>query len=205
MKLKRIFDIIFALFLLFFLSPLFVVISFLVKLTSSGEVFFKQIRVGYKQEKFVIYKFRTMYQHTKGSLVTISGDSRITPLGRILRKIKLDEIPQLFNVLVGNMSIVGPRPEVETYIKYYPELSKKIIFSVKPGITDVSSICLFDEEDILKKKNDLQDFYINSLIPLKIKMAIWYVEHQNIWLDFYLVVLTVEMILNKLFYKFKSK
>ncbi len=199
MILKRFIDIIISAILIIILLPLMAIIAILVKISSSGPILFVQTRVGYHGKPFLIHKFRTMYSSKKtGLLVTSINDARITPLGKILRAVKADELPQLFDVLIGNMSLVGPRPEVPEYVIYYPDLIKERIFLVKPGITDISSILLIDEERLLSKQIDSNKFYIEKLLPLKLEIAIWYINNRDFWVDGYLIALTIKQIACKI-------
>lgn len=195
MILKRFIDIVLSSILIIVLLPLILVIACLVKISSPGPILFVQARVGYAGELFLIHKFRTMYHsEKKGLLVTSIDDTRITSLGKILRAVKADELPQLFDVLIGNMSLVGPRPEVPEYVIYYPDIIKERIFLVKPGITDLSSIILIDEEHLLSKQVNSNKFYIEKLLPLKLEIALWYINNRDFWIDFYLIALTIKQI-----------
>lgn len=197
MLLKRIFDIIISTLGIIILSPLFIVIAMLIKLTSKGSVFFKQQRVGLNQQIFKIHKFRTMEfgSNSSGLKITIGKDKRVTPVGMLLRKLKLDELPQLIDVFIGNMSLVGPRPEVPEYVKYYPLEAKTIVFSVRPGITDWASLKMIDENKILAGKQNPEAFYINELIPIKLAYAIKYVKSRNFLQDLAILLATVVKII----------
>jgi lipopolysaccharide/colanic/teichoic acid biosynthesis glycosyltransferase len=167
---KRIFDISFSIIGIILFSPLFIIISVLIKLDSKGDIIFKQTRITINNKEFQIYKFRTMNQYTENTnQLTIGEDKRITKIGYILRKSKLDEIPQLINILLGDMSFVGPRPEVPKYVKYYTD-SQREILNVKSGLTDYASIFFSDENDILGKVNNPEEFYINEILPYKIEL-----------------------------------
>ena len=166
---KRCFDAVVSFLGLFFLSPLLLLIAVAVRLTSSGPTLFSQSRTGRLEKPFRILKFRTMRiapQHS-GPLITAAGDPRITPLGCWLRKTKLDELPQLLNVLAGNMSLVGPRPEVPLYTSRYSERQKEV-FSARPGITGPSIV--FDEEALLAGRRDPEHFYLTSVLPAKLEV-----------------------------------
>lgn len=193
---KRIFDLFFAALGLLVLSPFMFLIVLLIKLTSSGPVFFRQVRVGQYQEPFKIHKFRTMVvdAEAQGLKITVGKDSRITSVGHFLRKTKLDELPQLLDVFLGRMSLVGPRPEVPEYVATYPDEVKKIIFSVKPGITDWASIKMIDENDILAKSANPQQDYIAKILPEKLAYGVKYVKTRSLILDVYLIVLTISKI-----------
>ncbi|WP_270089297.1 sugar transferase [Sphingobacterium sp. SYP-B4668] len=195
MDTKRIFDILLASFGLIVLSPAFVVIAILILLDSNGGIFYRQIRVGKNVEDFPLFKFRTMYVHqTDLQLLTIGNhDSRITKIGYWLRKYKLDELPQLLNILKGHMSFVGPRPEVRKYVNLYNEEQIRVL-SVKPGITDWASIEFSDECELLEKSNDPEHFYIEEIIPLKITQNLKYINNHDLWIDLKIIFLTLKKI-----------
>ena len=161
--------------------PFFILVSFLIKLNSSGPLIYKQSRVGIYNIDFYVFKFRTMYVNSdKLGLLTVGGrDSRITSVGHYLRKFKLDELPQLFNVLIGEMSIVGPRPEVRKYVDLYTE-QQKMVLKIRPGITDWASIKYKDENTILEKSRDPETDYINTILPDKIKYNLIFIEKNNV-------------------------
>ena len=194
---KRPFDILCSFIGLLLLQPLFVVTAIMIKVDSQGPVFFRQGRVGRNFRRFMIYKFRTMVVDAEknGLRITSGGDSRITKVGRILRKFKIDELPQLFNVLKGDMSLVGPRPEVEEYVKLY-EKDYMEILKRRPGITDVSSIIFREEEAVLKNQVDPEGYYKKILLPEKIRLAKEYIEHSSFSYDLKLVLNTLHKILN---------
>ena len=194
---KRLFDILCSFIGLLLLQPLFVVTAIMIKVDSQGPVFFRQGRVGRNFRRFMIYKFRTMVVDAEknGLRITSGGDSRITKVGRILRKFKIDELPQLFNVLKGDMSLVGPRPEVEEYVKLY-EKDYMEILKRRPGITDVSSIIFREEEAVLKNQVDPEGYYKKILLPEKIRLAKEYIEHSSFSYDLKLVLNTLHKILN---------
>ncbi|MBS1687699.1 MAG: sugar transferase [Bacteroidetes bacterium] len=165
----RFFDIIFSFVGLIILSPVLLFLCLWVKLTSKGPVFYKQKRVGLGGKEFWLYKFRSMYVDAdKRGLLTVGKDTRITSSGYYLRKYKLDELPQLFNVLTGDMSIVGPRPEVKKYVDLYTDEQKKIL-NVRPGITDLASIKYKNENDLLHTQSDPEQYYIAHIMPEKIR------------------------------------
>lgn len=194
MLMKRLFDIGFSIFGILVSSPVMIVCGLLVKFTSSGPVLFRQIRMGRNFKPFNTLKFRTMYVESEkqgaGALVTVDGDSRITPVGRILRKTKLDEFPQLFNVLMGDMSFVGPRPEVQKFVEMFSE-DYKTLLSVRPGITGLASIEFRHEEEILAAADNPGEEYVNKVLPEKIKLGKKYVEHASVWLDIKLIIKTL--------------
>ena len=190
--LKRLFDIIFSAFGLFLLSPLFIIIALLLKLESKGPVFYKQVRVGRNSIDFKIFKFRTMFigSDKKGLLTIGDRDPRVTKIGYYLRKYKLDELPQLINVVIGNMSFVGPRPEVRKYVDRYVN-EDLVILSVKPGITDYASIIFKDEVEILKSAENPEKLYIETIMPKKIALNKKYIDNNNLIVDFKIIVKTL--------------
>lgn len=190
---KRLFDLLCGLVGLAILSPLFIVVAVVIRLDTAGPVFFRQARVGRNGVLFRIHKFRTMRveQATDARLITIGRDPRVTSAGAILRKTKLDELPQLIDVLYGSMSIVGPRPEVPKYVEFYPEAAKNIVLSVRPGITDECSLKLIDESDLLSTKQEPEKFYIEELIPLKLSYHLDYVRHRSMGRDIKIIFDTI--------------
>ena len=188
---KRLFDIVFSFFGLIVLSPILILIAIIVKSDSKGPVFYRQIRVGLKNEDFKIFKFRTMHINAdKLGLLTIGDrDPRVTNSGYFFRKFKLDEFPQLINVLIGNMSFVGPRPEVRKYVNLYSEADLEIL-TVKPGITDYASIKFRDEAEIMNKSDKPEDVYINEIMPEKIKLNKIYIKEQSFITDLKIIFLT---------------
>lgn len=196
MGVKRIFDLLVSLSGLFLLAPLFLLISIWIKIDSEGPIFFRQSRVGRFGRLFDIYKFRTMCSdaESKGRQITVRDDPRITRSGRFLRRFKLDELPQLINVIKGEMSLVGPRPEVPRYVKLYPEHLREKILSVSPGITDFASIEYINENDILSEADDPESAYIEQVMPVKLKYYEHYVSECSLWGDFKLIVATIKAI-----------
>jgi len=190
---KRLFDLLFSLIGLIVLLPVFLILAVLIKFDSRGPVFFRQERMGRFGHPFRIHKFRTMTVNTGtgGPLITASGDSRITRVGRSLRKYKLDELPQLIDVVMGNMSLVGPRPEVARYVTYYPDAAREAVLSVQPGITDFASIEFKDENDILSLSEDPEQEYIKKILPIKLAYYQKYVRERSLWLDFMLILRTI--------------
>jgi lipopolysaccharide/colanic/teichoic acid biosynthesis glycosyltransferase len=189
---KRFFDIFFSFFGLLFLLPLFIIVAVLIKVNSDGPVFFRQERIGKDFRTFRIFKFRTMSMNTKkeGSLVTVAGDKRVTKIGALLRKTKIDELPQLLNVLKGDMSLVGPRPEVKKYVDLFKAEYKKLL-TIKPGITDPASIKYSEEERVLALSQSWEDEYIKKVLPEKIRLSMTYVEDHNIVTDVKLILRTI--------------
>lgn len=191
------FDIFVSLVGIIILLPVFALIAILIKLNSPGPIIFKQLRVGKSGVYFNIYKFRTMRQVKlkNAPLITKHNDSRITSLGVSLRKYKLDEIPQLFNVLIGNMSLVGPRPEVPKYVSYYPIQTKELILSVRPGITDPASLHYKAEGDLLMNVSDPESYYIYQLLPHKLKLMSEYVVNRSFIGDIKIIFRTAKEVL----------
>ena len=188
---KRIFDVIASGLGLIVLSPLFLILAIWIKRDSKGPVFYRQVRVGYKNKDFRIFKFRSMRVGAdKGSLVTIGGhDPRVTKSGYFIRKFKFDELPQLINVFIGDMSLVGPRPEVRHYVDYWtPE--QMHVLDVRPGITDPASIKFRNENELMEKAEDPEKYYIEVIMQEKIKLYLEYVEHHSFWGDIGLIFKT---------------
>lgn len=191
MLLKRMFDILMSFIGIIILLPLMIIIGIIIKLTSKGPILFKQIRVTKNSKLFQIYKFRTMRENSEGNKqITVGNDSRITGIGKILRKTKLDEIPQLFNVIKGEMSLVGPRPEVPKYVELYNDEQKKIL-QVPAGITDYASIYFSNESELLGKADNPEKFYIEKIMPYKIELNQKYIENINIFTDIKIIILTI--------------
>lgn len=181
--LKRLFDLFISIIGLIVLMPLFIIISLFILSDFSGGIFYIQSRVGKKNRDFGLIKFRTMKKGSdKKGLLTIGNDSRITPSGRFLRKYKLDELPQLFNVFAGNMSLVGPRPEVRKYVEMYSDDQKKVL-RVKPGLTDYASIEYFDENALLGESDDPERTYIEEVMPAKLKLNEKYLANVSLQHD----------------------
>lgn len=189
---KRIFDFCASLSGLVLLSPLFLLIAILIKRDSSGPVFFRQTRVGRQGQPFRIHKFRTMATDSpaRGLQLTVGADPRITRTGYWLRKYKLDELPQLIDVLRGKMSLVGPRPEVQKYVEHYPPDVRQVVLSVRPGITDNASIEYRDENDILAKSDNPEREYIEKVMPVKLEYYRRYVEERSMPGDLAIILRT---------------
>lgn len=184
---------------LLLLLPIFAVFAVWIRFDSKGPVFFRQRRVGQYGRPFYIYKFRTMIEdaESKGNRITIGKDPRITESGRFLRKTKLDELPQLLNILKGEMSFVGPRPEVPEFVEYWPEDKRSLILSVPPGMTDYAAIEFRNENEILGESPDAMETYINKIIPVKLGMYESYVKNRSIALDVWLIIRTITSIFRK--------
>jgi len=194
---KRLFDIISSLVGLIIISPIFPVVPILIKLDSKGPVFFKQWRIGKDGKQFKIYKFRTMVQEADevGSLITAGNDQRITKIGKLLRRYEIDELPTLMNVLKGDMSIVGPRPEVPKYLHHYDRKYREIL-SVRPGITDLGTLSFRDEARYLNAQN-YEDIYEKKLLPQKLDLYLEYVHHKSFMFDLRIILRTVALILKQ--------
>ncbi len=189
---KRAIDIVFSLFGLLMLLPFLPFVAILIKLDSRGPVFYRQERVGRDFRIFVIYKFRTMMVNAdrQGALITAAGDKRVTKVGSFLRKYKIDELPQLFNVLRGDMSFVGPRPEVSEYVELFKSDYRKLL-TVRPGITDPASLKYSNEETILGMSKASQDVYRNRILPEKIRLSSNYIDSHTLMTDLKLIVMTL--------------
>ncbi|WP_238322355.1 sugar transferase [Vibrio mexicanus] len=178
---KRLFDLFFSCLGCIALFPLFVVVAIWIKLDSNGPIFYRQVRVGRHRKPFRIHKFRTMTEASDSmGRLTIGKDPRITRSGHFLRKMKIDELPQLIDVILGDMSLVGPRPEVQEFIDEYPSDIGDIVLSVRPGITDRASIEMVDENKLLADYEDPRQAYIDIILPLKQKYYVDYVNNQTL-------------------------
>lgn len=195
---KRIFDILFSVSILFLLFPILLIIGILIILESRGEMFFSQKRIGKDEQAFQILKFRTMFldAEKKGQITVGDRDPRITRVGFFLRKYKLDELPQFWNVLIGEMSIVGPRPEVPYYVNFYDK-NQRQVFKVKPGITDYASLKYFDENVLLGKSENPEQTYIQEIMPQKLALNLEYVNHHNFSKDLKIIGKTALKIFQK--------
>ncbi len=190
---KRLFDLLLSSLGLLVLAPVLLALALAVKLDSSGPVFFRQERVGRFGKTFRIHKFRTM-RHTPvatGLQITVGQDARITRVGAVLRQTKLDELPQLLDVWLGDMSLVGPRPEVPRYVAHYPEALRAKVLSVRPGITDIASIEYRDESTVLARAADPEHAYIHEVLPHKLALSASYVDQASVWLDVRLIARTL--------------
>jgi lipopolysaccharide/colanic/teichoic acid biosynthesis glycosyltransferase len=190
MALKRAMDVLLAGALIVLLLPLLLLAAVLVKLSSPGPILFRQQRVGRGEALFRVYKFRSMRVGSGGPQVTAGNDTRITPAGRRLRQWKLDELPQLFNVLRGEMSLVGPRPEVPRYLPYYTNEQRRVL-SVRPGITGVCQLAFRHEETILAAREDPESYYIHTLLPEKLELDLRYIRERTVFGDLRLLVRTL--------------
>ena len=198
MSMKRLFDIISSGCGLLVLSPILLIVAIWIKLDSEGPVFYRQVRVGRYNKDFRIFKFRSMrIGSDKGSLVTIGGrDPRVTHSGYFIRKFKIDELPQLINVFIGDMSLVGPRPEVRHYVNYWTSEQMRAL-DVRPGITDPASIRFRNENELLEKTDDPEKYYIEVIMQEKLKLYLEYVENSSFWYDIKLIFLTFGVIIRE--------
>lgn len=194
---KRLFDLSIVIPGMLLLLPFFGLISVWIKLDSRGPVFFRQIRIGHRGRPFDIWKFRTMILNAEqnGSQLTVGDDPRITRCGRYLRKYKVDELPQLLNVLLGDMSLVGPRPEVPKYVCLYTDEQRSIL-AQKPGITDPASIKYWCENELLDQSKNPERTYLEDIMPEKIRINAEYMLHANLWSDIKVVLKTIRACLN---------
>ena len=187
---KRIFDIISSFSVFVILSPVFLIVAIWIKLDSKGGIFYQQKRVGKNQVEFGLFKFRTMRPNSDQLKLTVGDrDPRVTEVGYYLRKYKLDELPQLINILRGEMSVVGPRPEVSQYVNLYNEEQLKVL-SVKPGLSDLATLEYVNESEILAKSDNPEETYINEIMPDKLKLNLEYIEKQNFLLDLRIIFKT---------------
>ena len=196
--LKRLFDIIFSSIGLILASPLMLLVGLAVKTNSPGPVFYQSERVGQHGKKFKLHKFRTMTVDAEKANIwsTAADDSRITKIGHFLRKYNLDELPQLFNVLMGQMSLVGPRPQVSWAVELYNKEEREIILSVKPGLTDLASLKFLNEAEILKGSQDPDKDYLLKIDPEKRRLNIEYVKNHSLWIDIKIIFKTIFKIIN---------
>lgn len=195
---KRIFDLVISIFGIAILLPVYLIIAILIKLYDNGPVFYKANRVGLYGKQFYMYKFRSMILNAdkSGPSSSPKSDSRVTPIGKILRKYKIDELPQLFNVISGKMSIVGPRPEEKKFTDMFSD-GEKIILSVKPGITDWASVWNANESELLEGSDDPDEFYLRHIRPEKIRLQMLYAQKHNLFVDLQIFFLTIR----KVFFK----
>lgn len=201
--LKRVFDILSSGISIFILSPLIIPVIIGLKLTGEGYIFYKQERIGYKNKPFLIWKFATMLKDSAsmpGGIMTTKNDPRITPMGGFLRKSKINELPQLFNIFFGSMSVVGPRPVMRVSFESYPNKVQKVIYNVRPGLSGIGSIIFRDEEELITnvKNNggDTWSFYKDKIYPFKGELEIWYQNNISFFLDLKLIFITVWVIFN---------
>ena len=193
---QRILDIFFSGFALLFLSPLLLPIALMLRLTGEGEIFFLQERVGKDGKPFMLYKFATMLKNSPStSTVTVKNDPRVLPVGRLLRKTKITELPQLLNILLGSMSVVGPRPQARKNFEAFPRKLQEVIIKVKPGLSGLGPIVFRGEEDILADHADTLDFYETVIAPYKGEVEAWYVNHHTSFTYLAVILITVWVVL----------
>ncbi len=191
---QRLFDILLSGLALLVLSPLLVPIAIFLRLTGEGEIFFRQSRIGFGGKPFSLYKFATMLKNSPSigtGTVTVKDDPRILPAGKILRKTKINELPQLINILNGSMSIIGPRPLTQRCFGAYPLRSQEVITKVRPGLSGIGSIVFRDEEEMMHAHEDPNQFYDHVIMPYKGQLEEWYVRNQSLYVYFMLIALTV--------------
>lgn len=200
---KRVFDILSSGISILILSPLIIPVIIGLKLTGEGYIFYKQERFGYKNKPFLIWKFATMLKDSAnmpGGIMTTKNDPRITPMGGFLRKSKINELPQLFNIFFGSMSVVGPRPVMRVSFESYPNKVQKVIYNVRPGLTGIGSIIFRDEEELITnvKNNggDTWSFYKDKIYPFKGELEIWYQNNISFFLDLKIIFITAWVIFN---------
>ena len=191
---QRFFDIVLSGLALAILSPIFLFVILVLRWTGEGEVFFLQERVGRRGEIFMLYKFVTMLKdspNTGTGTVTLKNDPRVLPIGRILRRTKINELPQLINVFIGDMSVIGPRPQTQRCFDAFPCESQRKIVKVRPGLSGIGSIFFRNEEDMLDQAEGAEEFYDNTIMPYKGKLEEWYVSNQSLTLYFALIIATI--------------
>ena len=197
---KRFFDLFFAINLLLVFSPVFILISIVLLFTGEGEVFYLQERIGFKNSKFRIIKFATMLKNSlnmgSGS-ITLKNDPRVTTLGKYLRISKINELPQIINIIIGDLSFVGPRPLVQETFNLYSDEIKLKIYNAKPGLTGIGSVYFRNEEKIISKAKTPKLFYKNKIAPVKGKLELWYLKNQTFWTDFKILITTIFVVIFK--------
>jgi len=193
---KRLFDVSVSTLSILILAAFFIIIAIIIKTNSAGPVFYKQTRVGKNGRLFKILKFRTMVVDAdkKGRQITVGDDSRITSAGKFLRKAKIDELPQIINIIIGDMSFVGPRPEVPKYVEMYNETQRQVLL-VRPGITDIASIEYRNESDVLAGSSDPERLYIEEIMPIKLNYNLQYIKSISLFTDIKLIISTVLKVL----------
>ena len=194
---SRLFDIILSGVALVILSPLLVPLFVILRLTGEGEVFYRQLRVGFRGERFNIYKFSTMLRDSANigaGTLTMINDPRVLPVGAFLRKTKINELPQLLNIFIGDMSFVGPRPEVRKYVDFYTLQHLKVL-TVKPGITDLASIEFRNENEILSKESNPEKYYIETIMPYKIELNLKYIKSRSLLKDIEVIFKTFKILI----------
>lgn len=195
---QRLFDILLSTAAIIVLSPILIIVIFILKISGEGEIFYKQIRVGKGGSKFGVLKFATMLKNSPNigsGEITLKNDPRVLPFGKFLRKSKINELPQLFNILLGQMSIVGPRPMVPNTYMFYDKSAQDILNKIRPGLTGIGSIIFRDEEKFLENKEDPVDFYRKYIIPYKSSLEVWYVNNSSLLMYFKCIIATVIIVL----------
>ena len=190
---QRLFDVCVAVVALVVLSPLLFLVALCLRFSGEGEIFYRQERIGYKRERFRVFKFATMVKNSPNigsGTLTMANDSRVLPVGKVLRKTKINELPQLLNIVFGDLGLVGPRPLVPEGESHYGEINSEIIRSVRPGVTGIGSLVLRDEEAFYAHRSDAHDFYKNIISPYKFTLEEWYIEHRTFFLDIKIMLLT---------------
>ena len=197
---KRFFDVFFSLICILIFLPFFLIVSLILKFSAEGEIFYFQNRVGFNNKIFSIVKFATMLKNSENigsGTITLRNDFRVTKPGKILRKTKINELPQIFNIFLGDISFVGPRPLVKKTFDDYPEPTKKLIYDSKPGLTGIGSIFFRDEEFIMSipRNEPPQNFYKRVIAPFKGDLELWYLYNKSFIVDFKLIILTAYVVL----------
>ena len=196
---QRIFDIFLSLIAITFLSPILLPVMIILRFTGEGEIFYIQQRCGYKGKMFGLYKFATMLKDSPNigsGEITLKSDPRVLPFGKFLRKSKLNELPQLFNILIGDMSVVGPRPMVPNTYSHYPEKARLKLDTVLPGLTGIGSIIFRDEESYLENHEDPFKFYKEAIIPYKSDLEEWYIDNNSVWLYIKIIMITAWVVIH---------
>ncbi len=191
---QRFLDIIFSTLALLILFPLFFMVSIILKFTGEGEIFYKQERVGLNRKKIFLFKFATMVKNSENigtKTLTLHNDPRILPFGKFLRRSKINELPQLLNILIGDMSVIGPRPQTKECFSYFPETDKDKIVSVRPGLSGAGSILFRNEDQMTRESPEPSKFYEEVIMPYKSKIEISYIENRTNFTYFYLILLTI--------------
>jgi lipopolysaccharide/colanic/teichoic acid biosynthesis glycosyltransferase len=195
---KRFLDIVLSFMALVALAPLLLVVIIILRLTGEGEIFYIQERAGRGGNSFGLYKFATMLKNSPNigaGEITVQGDPRVLPIGKFLRKTKLNELPQLWNIFIGDMSVVGPRPMVLNTYAHYPESVRHKLNTIRPGLTGIGSIIFRDEERYLADRDDPMEFYRNHIIPYKSQLELWYVKNNTLWLYIRIIFITAWVVI----------
>ena len=196
---KRFFDILLSVLAIIALSPILLIVIIILKLTGEHYIFYKQERIGYNQKPFYLLKFATMLKDSPNmgtGDITTRNDPRVLPFGKFLRKTKINELPQLFNILFGDMSIIGPRPVTQKHFSFYSDKEKECIGKLRPGLSGIGSVVFRDEESIIANANmDYAEFYQKKIAPYKGALEKWYYQHNNLFVDFMIIVLTVIVVI----------